>query len=59
MAKKQQPSKKAILNRLRKKKHPGFQNLVKAGVPPGALANTARHASPAAKKKNPFLKRVK
>lgn len=50
---------RAALKRLRKRKHPGFQNLVKAGVPPGALANAARHASPAAKKKNPNLNKVK
>lgn len=39
--------------------HPGFQALVKAGVPAGALANAARNASPAAKKANPRLNRVK
>ncbi len=39
--------------------HPGFKALVKRGVPAGALANAARHASPAAKKANPRLKRVK
>jgi hypothetical protein len=38
--------------------HPGFQNLVQAGVPAGALANAARNASPAAKKANPNLKKV-
>jgi hypothetical protein len=40
-------------------KHPGFAALVKSGVPAGALANTSRNASPAAKKANPRLKRVK
>ena len=40
-------------------KHPGFKALVKKGVPAGALANTSRNASAAAKKKNPRLKRVK
>ncbi len=40
-------------------KHPGFKALVKQGVPPAALAATSRNASPAAKKKNPRLKRVK
>jgi hypothetical protein len=39
--------------------HPGFKALVKQGVPAGALANAARNASPAAKRKNPRLKRVK
>lgn len=39
--------------------HPGFQALVKSGVPAGALANAARNASPAAKKANPNLKKVK
>lgn len=39
--------------------HPGFQALVKSGVPAGALANAARNASPAAKAKNPRLNRVK
>lgn len=41
------------------KAHPGFAALVKKGVPAGALAKTSRNASPAAKKKNPRLKRVK
>ncbi len=41
------------------KDHPGFAALVKRGVPAGALANTSRNASPAAKKANPRLKRVK
>lgn len=40
-------------------KHPGFKALVNRGVPAGALANAARNASPAAKKANPRLKRVK
>ena len=40
-------------------KHPGFAALVKSGVPAGALANASRNASPAAKKRNPRLKRVK
>ncbi len=40
------------------KEHPGFAALVKKGVPAGALANAARNASAAAKKKNPRLKRV-
>ncbi len=39
--------------------HPGFAALVKSGVPAGALANASRNASPAAKKANPKLKRVK
>ena len=39
--------------------HPGFKALVKSGVPAGALANTSRHASAAAKRKNPRLNRVK
>lgn len=39
--------------------HPGFQALVRRGVPAGALANAARNASSAAKKRNPRLKRVK
>jgi hypothetical protein len=39
--------------------HPGFAALVKAGVPAGALANASRNASPAAKKKNPRLNKVK
>jgi hypothetical protein len=39
--------------------HPGFAALVKRGVPAGALANASRNASPAAKKANPRLKRVK
>lgn len=39
--------------------HPGFQALVKSGVPAGALANAARNASPAAKRKNPRLNKVK
>jgi hypothetical protein len=39
--------------------HPGFAALVKKGVPAGALANAARNASAAAKRKNPRLKRVK
>jgi hypothetical protein len=38
--------------------HPGFQALVARGVPAGALANAARKASPAAKKKNPRLLKV-
>jgi len=38
--------------------HPGFQALVKSGVPAGALANAARRASPAAKRKNPRLNKV-
>jgi hypothetical protein len=41
------------------KAHPGFAALVKRGVPAGALANASRNASPAAKKANPRLKRVK
>lgn len=41
------------------KSHPGFQALVKRGVPAGALANAARNASPSAKRANPRLKRVK
>jgi len=41
------------------KDHPGFQALVRRGVPAGALANAARNASPAAKRRNPRLKRVK
>lgn len=40
-------------------KHPGFKALVKRGVPPAALAEASRNASPAAKKLNPRLKRVK
>jgi hypothetical protein len=40
-------------------KHPGFKALVKSGVPPAALAAASRNASPAAKRKNPRLKRVK
>lgn len=40
-------------------KHPGFAALVKSGVPAGALANTSRNASAAAKRRNPRLKRVK
>ena len=40
-------------------KHPGFAALVKSGVPAGALANASRKASPAAKRRNPRLKRVK
>lgn len=39
--------------------HPGFKALVARGVPAGALANASRNASPAAKRKNPRLKRVK
>lgn len=39
--------------------HPGFAALVKSGVPAGALAETSRNASPAAKKQNPNLKKVK
>jgi hypothetical protein len=41
------------------KAHPGFAALVKRGVPAGALANTSRNASAAAKRANPRLKRVK
>lgn len=40
-------------------RHPGFKALVKSGVPPAALAAASRKASPAAKRKNPRLKRVK
>lgn len=40
------------------KAHPGFAALVKRGVPAGALANNARHASKAAVKRNPRLLRV-
>ncbi len=40
-------------------KHPGFKALVASGVPPAALAAASRNASPAAKKANPRLKRVK
>ncbi len=40
-------------------KHPGFKALVRRGVPPAALAAASRNASPAAKKKNPRLTRVK
>lgn len=50
-----EPDPKATL----KKAHPGFQALVKAGIPAGALANAARNASPAAKARNPRLQRVK
>lgn len=39
--------------------HPGFKALVARGIPAGALANAARNASPAAKRKNPNLKKVK
>jgi len=39
--------------------HPGFKALVAAGVPAGALANASRNASPAAKARNPRLKKVK
>ena len=39
--------------------HPGFAALVKSGVPAGALANASRNASPAAKKANPRLAKVK
>lgn len=39
--------------------HPGFKALVARGVPAGALANAARNASPAAKRKNPNLRKVK
>jgi hypothetical protein len=44
---------------IKKNPHPGFKALVKAGVPAGALAKTSREASPAAKRKNPNLKKVK
>ncbi len=40
-------------------KHPGFKALVASGVPAAALAAASRNASPAAKKANPRLKRVK
>jgi hypothetical protein len=40
-------------------KHPGFKALVASGVPAAALAAASRRASPAAKKANPRLKRVK
>lgn len=40
-------------------KHPGFKALVKSGVPAAALAAASRKASPAAKKANPRLKKVK
>lgn len=40
-------------------KHPGFKALVKSGVPAGALAAASRGASPAAKKRNPKLRKVK
>jgi hypothetical protein len=43
----------------RKGGHPGFAALVKAGVPAGAMAKASRNASPAAKAKNPNLKKVK
>lgn len=39
--------------------HPGFAALVARGVPAAALAAASRNASPAAKKANPRLKRVK
>jgi hypothetical protein len=39
--------------------HPGFKALVARGVPAGALANAARHASKKAVKRNPRLLRVK
>jgi len=42
----------------RKGGHPGFQALVNAGVPAPALAKSSRNASPAAKAKNPNLKKV-
>lgn len=38
--------------------HPGFKALVQAGVPPAAMAKASRNASPAAKAKNPNLKKV-
>jgi hypothetical protein len=38
--------------------HPGFKALVKAGVPAAALAKASREASPAAKRRNPRLKKV-
>lgn len=44
---------------VKKNPHPGFKALVKAGVPAGALAKTSREASPAAKKANPRLNKVK
>lgn len=39
--------------------HLGFKALVRSGVPPAALAAASRKASPAAKKKNPKLRKVK
>lgn len=56
MAKKRPKKKKAVKHTAA---HPGFQALVRKGVPPGALANAARNASPAAKRANPRLARVK
>ena len=40
-------------------RHPGFKALVKSGVPAAALAASSRDASPAAKKKNPKLRKVR
>lgn len=62
MAARRPPARKMTAKKaaaVKKQAHPGFQALVRAGVPAGALANAARKASPAAKRKNPRLKRVK